>query len=54
MKKIYSILMVAVAALSMSFSANAEAPKWEIVAGLQFTYRLPCRYSHNHWYSQCE
>ena len=34
MKKIYSILMVAVAALSMSFSANAEAPKWEIVAGM--------------------
>ena len=34
MKKIYSILMVAVAALSMSFTANAEAPKWEIVAGM--------------------
>lgn len=34
MKKIYSILMVAVAALSMSFTANAEAPKWEVVAGM--------------------
>lgn len=34
MKKFYSILMVAVAALSMSFSAQAEAPKWEIVAGM--------------------
>lgn len=34
MKKIHSILMVAVAALSMSFTANAEAPKWEVVAGM--------------------
>ncbi len=34
MKKIYSILMVVVAALSMSFTANAEAPKWEVAAGM--------------------
>lgn len=34
MKKIYSILMVAVAALSMSLSAQAEAPQWELVAGM--------------------
>lgn len=34
MKKFCSILMVAVAALSMSLSAWAEAPQWEVVAGM--------------------
>ena len=34
MKKFYSILMVAVAAFTMSFSAQAETPQWEVVAGM--------------------
>ena len=32
--------MVAVAALSMSFSANAEPPKWEVVAGMNVANSL--------------
>lgn len=34
MKKFYSILMVALAAFSVNFSAHAEAPQWEVVAGM--------------------
>ena len=34
MKNFYSILIVAVAALSMSFSTQAASPKWELVAGM--------------------
>ena len=34
MKKFFSTLIVAIAALSMGFTAQAEAPQWEIVAGM--------------------